>query len=134
MNRFVPRSRPIALTIALAGALLCPLPSVAQTTDVGATADTPAPVSSDDGNTLRLSDAQRDKILDESTEDSAAAARGELTGPERTARGIHGEVGIMIGTNGTRGAYGAADIPLGENAAASISVETSRFGFPRQRR
>lgn len=128
MNRLLPLSRPAAMVIAIVGTLLCSLPSIAQTASTE-----PAAPSTETG-TIRLSDAQRDRILDESTEDSAAAARGELTGPERAARGIHGEVGVMIGSNGTRGAFGAADIPLGDNAAASISVESSRIGFPRQRR
>ena len=70
------------------------------------------------------------EILDHNTVESAAAARGELTGSER-ARGIHGEVGVMIGSHGTRGAYGTADIPLGDHASATVSVESSRIGYGR---
>lgn len=131
---------PLAL-IALSAAGALPIPATAQSLgaqSLGAqsvTSPAPAPDSAPDTGVVRLSDAQRDRILDDSTVDSAAAARGELTGPERDARGIHGihgEVGMMIGTNGTRGAFGAADIPLGDNAAASIAVESSRFGYPRR--
>ena len=68
-------------------------------------------------------------ILESNTEESAAAARGELTGSGGAGRGIHGEVGVMIGSNGTRGAYGTADIPLGDKASATVSVESSRFGY-----
>ena len=71
------------------------------------------------------------EILDNNTEEKAAAARGELPGSEGAGRGIHGEVGVMIGSNGTRGAYGTADIPLGDNAGATVSFETSRFGYRR---
>jgi len=101
------------------------MPSIAQTTPPAEA----APPS--DADTVRLTDEQRDRILDRNTEDSAAAARGELAGAERTARGIHGEVGVMIGSHGTRGAYGMADIPLGDNAGATVSVESSRFGYGR---
>lgn len=95
--------------------------------------DTGADKATDSG-TVRLTDAQRDAILDANTEARAAAARGELSGSDGVDRRIHGEVGVMIGTNGTRGAYGTADIPLGENAGASVSFETSRYGDRRWRR
>ncbi len=39
----------------------------------------------------------------------------------------------MIGSNGTRGIYGAAEIPLGDNAAAAVAFESSRYGFGRRR-
>jgi hypothetical protein len=83
------------------------------------------------GDTIRLTDEQRMKILDTNTAESAAAARGELTGSGMAGRGIHGEIGAMIGSHGTRGIYGTADIPLGENASATVSVESSRYGYRR---
>jgi len=70
-------------------------------------------------------------ILDGNTVESAAAARGELPGSEDTRRGIHGEVGVMIGSHGARGIYGAAAIPLGEHADAMVSFESSSFGYRR---
>lgn len=82
---------------------------------------------------MRLTDEQRDAILDANTEARAAAARGELTGSESPGRGIHGEMGVMIGSNGTRGVYGTAEIPLGDNAGAIVSFESSRFGYRRSR-
>jgi len=89
------------------------------------TEQTPRPSA---GDTIRLTDEQRDAILDSNTVQSAAAARGELGDSEITKPGIHGEVGIMIGTQGARGVYGTADIPLGENAGATVSFESSSFG------
>lgn len=71
------------------------------------------------------------EILNNNTVEKAAAARGELVGAEVPGRGIHGEIGFMIGSNGTRGAYGTADIPLGDNAGATVSFESSRFGYRR---
>ncbi|MFX6006936.1 hypothetical protein ABTF07_20385, partial [Acinetobacter baumannii] len=65
------------------------------------------------GDTIRLSDKERDAILNSNTVESAAAARGERLGPGSGGPGIHGEIGAMIGSNGTRGIYGTAAIPLG---------------------
>jgi hypothetical protein len=90
----------------------------------------PAPLSPSDS--VRLSDEERSAILDNNTAESAAAARGELTGSARAGRGIHGEVGAMIGSNGMRGAYGTAAIPLGDNAGAVVSFESSHFGSYRR--
>jgi len=105
-----------ALPIALAAFL--PMPSTAQS-------------ATDATGVIRLSDEQRDRILDTNTEDSAAAARGELTGAERAERRIHGEVGVMVGTNGMRAAYGIADIPLGDKGNATVAVSSSRYGYRR---
>jgi hypothetical protein len=35
---------------------------------------------------------------------------------------VHGEIGVGIGTGGYREAYGVADIPLGDRAAATVAV------------
>jgi len=88
--------------------------------------------ASSGGDTRRLSDAERDAILNNNTVEKAAAARGELPDADGPTRGIHGEVGVMIGTNGTRGAYGTAAIPLGENGQAVVSVESSTYGYRRR--
>ncbi len=122
------RAVPIALA-AVAGASCWPAASYAQSVPAPTTTQ-PAPSVPDD--VIRLTDVQRLAILDNNTADSAAAARGELTGSEKAGRGIHGEVGFMIGSNGTRGAYGTADIPLGDNAGATVSIESSRFGYRRR--
>ncbi|GAA0326371.1 hypothetical protein GCM10009087_40850 [Sphingomonas oligophenolica] len=95
---------------------------------------TPAPaenLSATSADTIRLTDEQRMKILDGNTAESAAAARGELPGSESAGRGIHGEIGAMIGSHGTRAIYGTADIPLGDSASATVSFESSRFGYRR---
>lgn len=124
MNRSTPpRFRAFAIALTLAGGAGLAMPSIAQTA--------PAAGSPTSADTIRLTDEQRDKILDGNTEDSAAAARGELTSAERADRRIHGEVGMMIGTNGARGIYGTAAIPLGDNAGAVVSIESSRFGYRR---
>ena len=119
------RAFPIALAL-VAGASCWAMAASAQSTAPTSQADrTAAP------DTIRLSDEQRRAILDTNTMESAAAARGELTDSERADRRIHGEVGVMIGTNGTRGVYGVAEIPLGNNASAVVSYENSRYGYRR---
>jgi hypothetical protein len=106
------------------------MPASAQSTpETPPTERAAVPASTD---TIRLTDEQRNDILDNNTPDKAAAARGELTSAERADRGIHGEVGVMIGSYGTRGAYGVAEVPLGDNAGAVVSVESSRYGFKRR--
>jgi len=81
---------------------------------------------------VRLTDEQRMAILDGNTAESAAAARGELPGSEDARQGVHGEVGVMIGSHGTRAIYGAAAIPLGAHADAMVSFESSSFGYQRR--
>jgi hypothetical protein len=122
------RTLPIALAL-LGGASCWPAVASAQSAPQP-DASQPAPPAAD--GTIRLTDEQRADILDNNTEDKAAAARGELTSSERADRGIHGEIGAMIGSYGTRGIYGTADIPLGDHAGATVSVESSRYGY-RQR-
>ena len=130
MTRSMP-SRLGALPIAFAlVAGVCCSPAFAQAPAPSAT-NQPAPPSSD---TIRLSDRERDAILDSNTVESAAAARGELGESGVGGPGIHGEVGAMIGSNGTRGAYGVAAIPLGDNAGAVVSFESSQFGGYRRSR
>ncbi|MES2055867.1 MAG: hypothetical protein V4564_08020 [Pseudomonadota bacterium] len=138
MTRLMPphfRAFPIAIApvvLALvAGASCWSTASFAQSAPAPAPATEPAPPST--GDTIRLTDEQRWAILNSNTEESAAAARGELVGSARPGRGIHGEMGVMIGSYGSRSVYGTAEIPLGENAGAVVSFESSRFGYPRQR-
>ncbi|QNQ11094.1 hypothetical protein [Sphingomonas alpina] len=121
------RALPTALVL-VAGTSFWSTASLAQSTPAATTAQ-PTPSTATDE--IRLTDAQRMEILNNNTEDSAAAARGERLGSGIAGRGIHGEVGVMIGSHGTRSVYGVAEIPLGDNAGAIVSFESSRFGYPR---
>ena len=123
------RALPIAFAL-VAGASCWSTASFAQSTTEPTTVQ---PISSPADDTIRLSDQQRMEILDHNTVESAAAARGELPESRSAGRGIHGEVGVMIGSHGTRGVYGTADIPLGDNAGATVSFESSRYGYGPER-
>ena len=127
MTRFKPLG---LLTVSAALAMGWATPSTAQSAPEP-TAEPAAPAPSD---TVRLTDAQRDAILNGNTIDSAAAARGELTSTERTKRGIHGEMGVMIGSYGSHSIYGAAEIPLGDSAELRVMMESSRYGYRSSRR
>ena len=104
--------------------------AVAQSLDPAPAAQTtPTPPT----DTIRLSDAERDAILTSNTVESAAIARGERDESGKAALGIHGEVGVAVGSNGLRSAYGVAAIPLGDNAGAVVSFESTQFGGYRPR-
>lgn len=105
-----PRHLPAA--IALAVGVLISHPAMAQTAEPDA------------AHVIRLSPEQIAKVRDSAGTANAAA---DLSGTA-VDRQIHGEVGMMVGTNGARGAYGTAAIPLGQNAGAVISFEDSRYG------
>jgi hypothetical protein len=130
-----PHFRALSIALALvAGLSFSPTASFAQsapTPEPAPAATTTQPAPSARGDIIRLTDEQRLEILNNNTMEKAAAARGELVGSEAPGRGIHGEVGIVIGSHGTRGVYGTADIPLGENAGATVSFESSQFGYRR---
>lgn len=117
------RSMPLRLS-ALPLLLVCwSAPGFAQTA--------PTPAAMPEADIRRLTDEERLKILDGNTIESAALARGEAPESEVATRGIHGEVGAAIGTGGMRSLYGTAAIPLGDNAGAVVSFESSRYGYRR---
>lgn len=121
------RARPLALALVLGAACWSTAVLAQSAPEPAVQSGPPAP------ETRRLTDEQREAILNASSEDRAAEARGEMTESEKPGRRIHGEMGVMIGSHGTRGAFGTADIPLGDNAGATVSFESSRFGYPRSR-
>ena len=73
---------------------------------------------------LRLSEAEKEDLLDAAVEKREAA---EEALPEER-RKVHGEVGFAIGTGGFRSIYGTSAVPLGENGMAVISFENTDFG------
>jgi hypothetical protein len=106
--------------VCLASLLLLPaMPLVAQT----------APASADN-NALSLTDAEKSELLAHNTESSVDAARAGL-GSGTPSRQIHGEIGALVGSHGTRSVYGTAAIPLGNNAGAVVSFEDSHYNWHR---
>ena len=75
---------------------------------------------------VSLSPAAKEKIIE------AAAARNATAVGEPAINGvgrqIHGEIGMMVGTNGTRGVFGSAVAPLGDTGSVAIAFENSRYG------
>jgi len=62
--------------------------------------------------------------------DSSLYEETPLSAPRRQ---IHGEMGMMVGTGGARGIYGAADVPLGENADAQLMFSSERYNWGHRR-
>lgn len=84
----------------------------------------------DTGRIIALTPEQKADVLNNGTEASVAAARAGIA-PGGGDRQVHGEIGAMIGTGGARGIFGTAAIPLGDNAGAVVSFESSRYGRSR---
>ncbi len=85
------------------------------------------------GEIIRLTPEQKQALSAQQTEATVNAARSGLSGSGSDRNAIHGEIGAMVGTNGARGVFGTAAIPLGDNAGAVISFENSRYGRIRGR-
>ena len=75
----------------------------------------------------RLSPAEVERILEEAARKRAAADRI----PPRV---IEGEVGVTIGTGGTREIFGTAVVPIGEEGMAIISIDTGQSNRHYKRR
>ncbi|MEY2884421.1 MAG: hypothetical protein RL490_2145 [Pseudomonadota bacterium] len=74
----------------------------------------------------RLSPAEVQKTLDAASRRPDADNPALLPAPANDGK-PHGEVGFMVGTGGARGIYGTVAFPLGQNASATISVNTVRL-------
>lgn len=78
---------------------------------------------------IRLTPEQREAAL-EAAAAHPSAARDPIDGLDR---GVHGEMGVEIGTNGTRAVYGTAIVPLGQTGTAAISILDARTSRTRWR-
>lgn len=78
----------------------------------------PATQAADLPPVVALSPAERAAILDGTHDDSLP-----LNGNPRQ---IHGEVGMEIGSRGTRALYGTTVVPLGQTGSASFSFLTAQ--------
>ena len=108
------------------------LATIGSSAAVAQSASTPSQArSAAAGDTVRLTDEEREAVLNKTTVESAEAARGEMTGPDRAKLEVHGEVSAFIGSHDSRGVSGTAAVPLGEKAGAVVSFETEQFGYRR---
>lgn len=89
--------------------------------------DPPSEVATSSADVVALSPDERTAAIDR-------AARGEeLPINGAPGRGIHGEMGIEIGSHGTRAMYGTTVVPLGQNGVAAFSFLTSQSNGYRRR-
>ena len=96
------------LTVIIMVALLLAAPAIAQ-------------------DTRRLSPAEVERILEE-------AARKRVTADKLPPRVIEGEVGVTIGTGGTREVFGTAVVPVGTKGTAIISIDAGESRRNKRRR
>ena len=75
----------------------------------------------------RLSPAEVERILEE-------AARKRVAADKTPARAIEGEVGVTIGTGGTREVFGTAVVPVGAEGVAIISIDSAESNRHRSRK
>lgn len=80
---------------------------------------------------VRLSPHERERAIESRENAQIDPVEAQMFENDRR---IHGEVGVMVGTGGARGAYGVAAIPLGENSGAVVAFETQRYPTQRWRR
>ena len=91
----------------------------------------PAPALA--GDERRLSPAEVQQILDKAAQKREATTAKAVT--PAPARPIEGEVGVTIGTGGTREVFGTAIVPVGAEGMAIISIDAgeSRRNTKRRR-
>ena len=107
------------------------MPVMATTLSIAAPAWASDAAVAPQGETIRLTPAQIEEALQVGGTRNQAGdgINGDgvnyITPPSRR---IHGEMGMMIGTGGARGLYGATEIPLGDSATAGFAFSTERYG------
>lgn len=83
----------------------------------------PAPIADE----RRLSPVEVERILEE-------AARKRIAQDKPPPRLIEGEVGVTIGSGGTRELFGTAVVPVGAQGVAILSIGSAESDRPRTRR
>ncbi|GGI90667.1 hypothetical protein GCM10007973_28750 [Polymorphobacter multimanifer] len=78
----------------------------------------------------RLSEADKRAAIDAAGRQPESNTRLPIVdgrAPGSTDKRVRSEVGMMVGTGGTRALYGSTAVPLGENGMAQFSFSTGRF-------
>jgi hypothetical protein len=121
-----------ALLPALAAALAFGTAAPAQTGAQGQAAVDPDAITAPTGfssEPIGLSPEERERAIE------AGAARNARELPINGLPGeVHGEIGMEVGTGGTRAMYGTAAVPLGQNGSAAFSFMTGRSNYGWRRR
>jgi hypothetical protein len=82
-----------------------------------------APAAGSEGTVIALTPEQKAAVLANGTEEAVDASLARAENGGASPRGIHGEMGMTVGTRNTRGIYGNAVIPLGRGATVAISFD-----------
>ncbi|QDP20087.1 hypothetical protein [Sphingomonas xanthus] len=77
---------------------------------------------------FRLTPEQIEQVLADAERKPRAAPEALIE--KEQARPIHGEVGVTVGSDGTRAAFGTAVVPLADDGIAILSVDAGRYRQP----
>lgn len=132
MNRNLPVVFTVALSLApfsIGSASAEPaVPGVASAT---AQTDVPVPgvmpaTANPPGSVMRLSPEQVRKVLDDASKGAkeVPVRKGAIADERPCPTRPHGEMGMEAGTGGYGAMYGAAVVPIGCHASATIAIET----------
>jgi len=75
---------------------------------------------------IALSPAEKENLLNAAAERNAGVI--EQPTINGVGRRIHGQVSMMVGTNGARGIAAAMVAPIGEKGTVALAFSNSRFG------
>ena len=92
----------------------------------------PAPALAADER--RLSAAEVERILDTAAQKREAPAAQPVAKAPAPARPVEGEVGVSIGSGGTREMFGTAVVPVGAEGVAILSIDSALSNRHRSRR
>ena len=82
----------------------------------------------------RMSAAEVERILDAAALKREAPAARPVAKDPAPARPIEGEVGVSIGSGGTREMFGTAVVPVGAEGVAILSIDSDLSNRHRSRR
>ena len=93
----------------------------------------PAPALAADER--RLSAAEVEQILDKAAQKREAPTIAQpVEKVKPPARPIEGEVGVSVGSGGTREVFGTAIVPVGEDGVAIVTIDNAESNRGHRRR
>ncbi|CAM3089056.1 hypothetical protein SPAN111604_02930 [Sphingomonas antarctica] len=77
-------------------------------------------------DTIRLTPEQAEAAQEAGAAKRQRAAETGLSDQPGLDRGVHGEVGVSVGTGGYRSVYGVAALPLGDSGGVVLGYNNTR--------